>query len=182
MRHLWTTRGDTELKYTPADLERGLAEVTRDPAFAKAFFDGSVHASGLPDYAPLLRQAGLVVRPVDATRGWAGVSFVGAEDGVVAVGDAPRPDAPAYAAGLERGDVILSLDGAPVRDAAAAQAVLAGHKPGDRIALRFRQRGVEREASLRLGVDPSFEVVRGETAGVAVTPAQLAFREGWLGK
>ena len=181
MRHLWTTRGDTELKYTPADLERGLAELTRDPAFAKAFFDGSVHASGLPDYAPLLRQAGLVLRPVDATRGWAGMSLVGGEGGVT-VGDAPRPDAPAYAAGLERGDTLLSLDGAPVSDAAAAQALLAGHRPGDRVAVRFRQRGVERDAVLRLAVDPSFELVRGETAGVTVTPAQMAFREGWLGK
>jgi predicted metalloprotease with PDZ domain len=181
MRHLWTTRGDTELKYTPADLERGLAELTRDPAFAKAFFDGSVHASGLPDYAPLLRQAGLLVRPVDATRGWAGMSLVDGEGGV-GIGDAPRPDAPAYAGGLERGDVLLGLDGAPVRDAAAAQAVLAGHRPGDRVAVRFRQRGVERDAVLRLAINPSFEVVRGETAGAAVTPAQMAFREGWLGK
>ena len=64
-----------------------------------------------------------------------------------------------------------------------AQALEAmGIKPGDRVAVRFRQRGVERDAVLRLAVNPAFEVVRSETAGVAVTPAQMAFREGWLGK
>ena len=80
MRQLWTTMGDPERAYTPADLERVLGEVTRDPAFARAFFDTSVHASGLPDYAPLLAQAGLVLRPADATRGWAGLTTVAGED------------------------------------------------------------------------------------------------------
>jgi predicted metalloprotease with PDZ domain len=180
MRHLWTTMGDPERAYTPADLERGLGEVTRDPAFARVFFDGSVHASGLPDYAPLLAQAGLTLRPVDATRGWLGLSLTAGEGGAV-VGDAPWPNAPAYAAGLERGDTILRIDGQPVTDPTGAQALLAGHRPGDRIVVRFRQRGVEREASLRYAADPTFEVVRSETAGGRVTPAQMAFRKNWLG-
>ena len=180
MRHLWTTQGDPERAYTPADLERGLGDVTRDPAFARAFFDASVHASALPDYAPLLGQAGLVVRPADAGRGWAGLTTV-ADDGGVVVGEAPWPNAPAYAAGLERGDTILSVDGMVATDPAAVKAMLAAHKPGDRITIRYRQRGVEREATLQLAVNPTFEVVRGETAGVMVTPAQLAFRKAWLG-
>jgi len=176
MRHLWETRGDAERPYTPADLERGLAEVTHDPAFAKAFFDGSVHASGLPDYAPLLAQAGLVLRPVDANLGWLGLALQAGE-GIVSVSDAPAPGTPAYAAGLERGDVLLAVDGKPVADTAA----LDGHTPGDRIALRWMQRGSQREATLRYAADPRREIVRGETAGVAVTPAQLAFRRNWLG-
>jgi hypothetical protein len=59
--------------------------------------------------------------------------------------------------------------------------MLAAHRPGDRIAIRYRQRGVERDATLSLIVNPTFEVVRGETAGVAVTAAQMAFRTAWLG-
>jgi predicted metalloprotease with PDZ domain len=180
MRHLWTTLGEPERAYTPADLERELGVLTRDPAFAKAFFDGSVHASGLPDYAPLLAQAGLTLRPVDTKTGWSGLSLVAADGGVV-VGEAPWPNAPAYAAGLERGDTILSLDGTVVRDPASVQALLAGRAPGDRITMRYRQRGIEREASLRLAANPAFEVVRSETAGVSVTPAQMAFRKSWLG-
>ncbi len=181
MRHLWTTQGDPERAYTPADLERALGEVTRDPAFANAFFDGSVHAGGLPDYAPLLRQAGLVLRPVDATHGWAGLTVVAGEDGGVIVGEAPWPTAPAYAAGLERGDTILRLDGMVASDPAAVKALLATHRPGDRIAVRYRQRGVERAAAMQLAANPMVELVRGEAAGVAVTPAQMAFRTAWLG-
>jgi predicted metalloprotease with PDZ domain len=62
------------------------------------------------------------------------------------------------------------------------QAALDAHAPGDRIAVRYVARGVQRDATLRLTVDPSFEVVRGETAGVTATPAQMAFRAAWLGK
>ncbi len=181
MRLLWTTHGDPERAYMPADLEQALAALTRDPAFAKAFFDGSVRASGLPDYAPLLAQAGLTLRPVAANGGWLGLSTAARQGGVVVVGEAPWPNAPAYAAGLERGDTILALDGQPVTDPAAAKALLAGHKPGDRIAVRFVQRGILRDATLTFAANPAFEVVRSETAGAAVTPAQLAFRKDWLG-
>jgi predicted metalloprotease with PDZ domain len=181
MRHLWTTLGAPERPYTPADLECALADLTRDPAFAKTFFDANVHAGGLPDYAPLLAQAGLTLRPVDATRGWLGLSLAAAPDGTVVVGDAPWPDAPAYAAGLERGDTILSIGGNPVRDLAAAKALIDGQRPGDRVAIRYRQRGLDRAATLRVIADPTFEVVRSERAGRAATPAQLAFRKAWLG-
>lgn len=180
MRQLWTTRGDVERPYTPADLEQALGEVTHDPAFAKAFFDGSVHASGLPDFAPLLAQAGLTLRPVDATAGWLGLS-VEASDGGLVVAVPPLPSSPAYAAGLERGDTIVAIDGTPVTDPAAAQAAWAGHRPGDRIAIRYLQRGIRRDATLRFAANPAIEVVRGESAGVTVTPAQLAFRRAWLG-
>jgi predicted metalloprotease with PDZ domain len=98
------------------------------------------------------------------------------------VGDAPWPDAPAYAAGLERGDTILSIGGNPVRDLAAAKALIDGHRPGDRVAIRYRQRGIDRAATLRVVADPTFEVVRSERAGRAVTPAQLTFRKAWLGE
>ncbi|MGP7794741.1 M61 family metallopeptidase [Sphingomonas sp. CLY1604] len=177
MRHLWETRGDTERPYTPADLERGLAEVTRDPAFAKAFFDASVHASGLPDYAPLLAQAGLTLRPADAASGWLGLNLQ-AGGGTVTVAEAPAPGTPAYLAGLERGDTLLSVDGKPVGDTAA----LDGHKPNDRVTLRWMQRGNQREATLRFAADPTVEIVRSETAGATVTPRQLAFRKAWLGE
>ena len=180
MRHLWETRGDAERPYTPADLERGLAEVTRDPAFARGFFDSHVHASGLPDFAPLLAQAGLVMRPVDAAQGWAGLSVAPVEGGV-AVDAPPAPGTPAYAAGLEQGDVLLTLGGMPTGNVADVTALLAAHKPGDRVAIRWRQRGVERAGTLRLAANPAFSVVRAETVGTAVTPAQLAFRKAWLG-
>ena len=181
MRHLWETRGDAERPYTPADLEKGLAEVTRDPAFAEAFFARTVHASGLPDFAPLLKQAGLVMRPVDATRGWAGLTLrQGGREKINVVDAAPAPGTPAYQAGLDLDDELLSIDGKPT-DGQDVTAVLAAHKPGDRVVVRFRQRGVERQGSLRLAADPAFTVVRRETEGVAVTPAQLAFRKAWLG-
>src|SRR3546814_10879386 len=68
MRHMWQRNGAAQVDYAPAkpytpeDLQAGLAELTGDPAFAKAFFDASIRGSALPDFAPLLAQAGLVLR------------------------------------------------------------------------------------------------------------------------
>jgi predicted metalloprotease with PDZ domain len=72
MRYLWQTHGRTERPYTPDDLRRGLATVTGDAAFADGFFASTVNASGLPDFAPLLAQAGLVLRPAAPRHGWIG--------------------------------------------------------------------------------------------------------------
>ncbi|MFV3440499.1 PDZ domain-containing protein, partial [Mycobacterium tuberculosis] len=55
----------------------------------------------------------------------------------------PAPSSPAYVAGLEEGDVLLSVGGMPANSAEDVTALLASHKPGDAVAVRYRQRGVE---------------------------------------
>src|SRR3546814_3597286 len=76
MRHMWQRNGAAQVDYAPAkpytpeDLQAGLAELTGDPAFAKAFFDASIRGSALPDFAPLLAQAGLVLRAANPQHGW----------------------------------------------------------------------------------------------------------------
>ena len=49
------------------------------------------------------------------------------------------------------------------------------------VELRYRQRGIERVATLTPAADPTLEIVRGETVGRAPTAQQRAFRISWLG-
>ncbi|MDW7712232.1 MAG: Do family serine endopeptidase [Deferrisomatales bacterium] len=53
-------------------------------------------------------------------------------------------DSPAYAAGLDRGDVLLELDGMPLRDRDGFFERLAGYTVGTRLRLRVAGRGGER--------------------------------------
>ncbi|HEU0066437.1 MAG TPA: PDZ domain-containing protein [Sphingomonas sp.] len=181
MRRLWQTHGAPERPYRPADLQQGLADATGDARFAADFFASSIHGSALPDFAPLLARAGLVLRPVEAKRGWIGAARVKMDGASVAIDDAPAPGSPLYAAGVDRGDTLIAVDGQAIPDADAWRAAIARHAPGDTMTLRFRQRGIDREARLRFAADPAIEIVRAEAIGGTVTPAQRAFRQAWLG-
>ncbi len=181
MRHLWQTFGKPERPYTRADLSRALGEVTKDPAFADAFFRTSVDAEALPDYAPLLDQAGLKLRPVNPTAAWLGNVRLKTTGTDVRIDGAPAPDTPLYRAGLDNGDQIVSLGGTVITSDADAAAALGRYKPGQTADITYRQRGLDRRATLTFLADPTVEVVRYETAGVKPTAQQLAFRAAWLG-
>ena len=181
MRHLWQTFGKPERPYTRADLSRALGEVTKDPAFADAFFRTSVDAEALPDYAPLLDQAGLKLRPSNPTAAWLGNVRLKTTGTDVRIDGAPAPDTPLYRAGLDNGDQIVSLGGTVITSDADAAAALGRYKPGQTADITYRQRGLDRRATLTFLADPTVEVVRYETAGVKPTAQQLAFRAAWLG-
>lgn len=188
MRHLWQRHGAAQRNfapvkpYTPADLEAGLAELTRDPAFAKAFFDAHIRGSALPDFAPLLAQAGLVLRPADASRAWIGAANVtGGGGDPVTLSEIPVPGSPLYAVGLTRGDTITALDGTPIGTPADFRTALAALKPGQPAAITFATRAGSGSATITPVPDPRLTIVTLEKAGGTLTPQQDAFRRAWLG-
>lgn len=60
-------------------------------------------------------------------------------------------DSPAAAAGLLMGDVLVTVDGEPMRQLDDLQALLAGGRAGRQIAARFIRAGALQEASVRVG-------------------------------
>jgi len=182
MRTMWQRHGATERSYRISDAEAALAAYSGDPAFATAFFDRSIRGDALPDFAPLLRQAGLTLQRADPTAGWIGNSSASAEGASVTLDQSPAQGTPLYQAGLERGDRIVSLGGTAVTSAAEWQAALKLLKSAEALPIRFVQRGRERSATITPMADPKLTIVRGETAGAVPTKQQLAFRHAWLGQ
>ncbi|MGE7206252.1 M61 family metallopeptidase [Sphingomonas sp. NPDC019816] len=180
MRQLWRDYGRPERPYRPDDLRQSLATLTGDTAFADGFFARSVTASGLPDFAPLLAQAGFTLRAAHPRATWAGMSPV-VQDGGLTLAMPTRPGTPLHDAGLDKGDVIVALDGRPVSTSDEWAAILARHTPGDRVPITYRGRAGERQATLTLAVDPTMEIVANETLGQPLTKAQRRFRDSWLG-
>lgn len=181
MRRLWKIHGVPERSYRPADLQARLAEVTGDAAFAEAFFAASIRGSELPDFGPLLAQAGLKLRRPNEGRAYAGPAMLSVEGGAATLTADTVPDTPLYRAGIDRGDRIVSLDGTPIANQADWDAAVGRHKPGDRAELRFVQRGRERRVQILFEADPTLDIVRYETVGLPLTPAQKAFRDAWIG-
>jgi len=76
--------------------------------------------------------------------------------------------------------VITTIDGRPAT--AAAWAALSSRAPGDRVAIVLRRRdGRVVNTTATLAADPALEITDVERTGGALTGAQRAFRQAWLG-
>jgi predicted metalloprotease with PDZ domain len=163
--------------YTQDDAQARLAEVSEDAAFAREFFARFVVGREAPDYTRLLAPAGIVVRKRSEGRPWTGLQMDRANQSTV--GGLVPFGTPAFAAGLERGDVITSIGGAAFTSLSAA---LKDRKPGEEVAVEFRRpSGMVVKSTMTLGEDPAVRAVTVESTGGTLTPGQKAFRESWVG-
>ena len=187
MRALWSRFGKpgsrvvgyVETPYTIDDLKSELATVSGDAAFAEDFFARYIQGREVVDYARLVARAGLVLK-TRKDRAFAGVlSLQDDQSGVRIVGDVPF-GSPAYAAGLERDDVLVSVGGTRVTRVAEAEKLVLARKPGDPLPVVFERRGARTSTVIQLAGDPRVELVTAEDAGQTLTEAQRRFRDAWL--
>jgi predicted metalloprotease with PDZ domain len=185
MRAMWRAHGKpggaapglVAKPYTLKDARDRLAEVS-DRAFADKFFDRYIEGRDAADYARLLARAGFVLRPRSPGGAWLGVTMADRQNAARVSGLVPW-GSPAFAAGLERGDVITSVGGTPFASLAGA---LEGRRPGDRVPIEFkRPTGATVSATVTLREDPALEAVPLESTGGSLTAEQNAFRGAWLG-
>jgi predicted metalloprotease with PDZ domain len=188
MRALWEKHGKpggrrpgyVDNPYTMADLEATLAVVSGDATFAREFFARYIRGRELVDYERLLGRAGLLLRRVAPGRGFAGDLRVQDVDDHPKI-TAPVPlESPAYDAGLERDDIIVSIGGAQVGTAADVDRTIEMHKAGDVVPIVFERRGQRVTGQLRLIENPHVELVPAEMAGTTLTAEQQQFRTAWL--
>jgi len=188
MREMWSRHGVQQRNHAPvkpysvADARAALARVTGDAAFATDFFNRYIEGREAAPYAELLRQGGFVLRPSRAGRAWIGDVGLRYEAGKAAVTGVTPIGSPLYAAGVDRNDRLVSLDGRALASADDWGAVLAAHKPGDPLPLVFESRGKTINAMVTLSESPRIEIVPFEAAGETVTDAIRAFRASWLGR
>lgn len=195
MRLLWTTYGKpasptvglVARPYTLRDLRNRLADLTKNKAFADEFFDKYIEGREAPNFERLMLNAGFVVRPRTPDAGWIGNVQVAPTEGGLQVnppqGNSVQPIAfgtPAYEAGLEYGDVITSIDGAPAT--VESFAALSRKRPGETATLSLRRRGGQTATTtITLRANPALAVIDVEAAGAQMTERQKVFREAWLG-
>ena len=188
MRSMWTgfgtsagrSAGLVERPFTISDLKSTLASVSGDAAFANDFFARYIEGRDVVDYATLLSRAGFVLRRSAAGRASAGTFPLQDAARGARVADLVPPGSPAYAAGLERGDIIVSVGGTRVMRADDVDRAITARKPGDMLAVVFERRGQPVTATLRLVEDPRVELVPAEQTGQSLSDAQRRFRSSWL--
>ncbi|RDC54417.1 M61 family peptidase [Pedobacter chinensis] len=179
MRALWKTYGKPEIPYVVSDLEKTLGELTKNPSFAKDFFKKYIYGTEKNDYAKLLLNAGLVLRKANPGQAYTGFGNMSVSDGKVTLPQTLQ-GTPAYQAGLDVGDVLLTIDWQEVNDLAGVEKVINAHKPGDVIAITYLYRGLQKSTKLTLAENPVLEIISIEKTGGTLTQAMQTFRDNWL--
>ena len=167
--------------YTLADVQHQLASVSGDPAFAADFVRRYMDGTEKIDYAPLLLRAGFVLRPLSSPP-FLGIPRIEKRGDAFILSAAVTTGSPAYQAGIDRGDELVSLAGTPITAPEDIGKIVANHKAGEQIALVFRRRGgQEVSTTVTLVESNRFELVPVESTGTTLTPEQQQFRAAWLG-
>ena len=181
LRAVWRAHGRTEEPYDHADLQRILARVSGDAEFARTFFARQVEDSQVPDFRALLGEAGLLLRKSQPERAFVGFARLEAAEGGVRIASATRIGFPLHRTGLDRGDVIRTLDGDVMRSPDDLRSLLAEAYPGQALTVTWEGRGRHHRGLLALAEDPRLELVPYEEADRDVTAEMRALREAWLG-
>ncbi|QHT65965.1 M61 family metallopeptidase [Rhodocytophaga rosea] len=180
MRLVWKKFGKSETPYTMADLRTTLGELTGNQTFANTFYSSFIEGKETAPYKSLLAQAGMLLEnanPGQASLGYVALRF--SNEGAQIQSPVLR-GSPLYLAGMESGDIILSIDGAkPTQE--NYKALLQQKKPGDTLSIVFSQMGKEKQTSVKLGTDEAMNIVLYEEAGMQVTEQIKSFRKSWLG-
>jgi len=188
MRSMWETFGKpgghapgyVDHPYTIADAKAVLAAVAGDAVFADDFFARYIQGHEIVDYARLLSDAGLVLRPRAPQAGFAGDLRLQDAPAGVRIVDAVLFGSPAYQAGLERDDIVTAIGAAPARRAENVDAAIRAARPGTALPVTYLRRGQRVVSTIRVIADPRLEVVPAEQAGQPLTDAQRRFRDAWL--
>ncbi len=64
------------------------------------------------------------------------------------------PNGPAAQAGIELGDVIVEVEGEPIKDTLALLAKVGAKEPGDTLSIKLQRQGVSRDAQISVGTTP----------------------------
>lgn len=160
--------------FTEANL---MAEIARlAPGFGELddFFRNDVDGTADLDYQRYLGYAGLQLETRTVERAALGFVALQSFGGPVTV-DSVTPGSEAEQAGLERGDVLVLVNGQPAEASADMESVL---RAGAKIKLRVRRGGHPLE--LKFNTGRTAETRYRVTESPHPSPDQVALREGWL--
>jgi predicted metalloprotease with PDZ domain len=178
MKLMWEHYGRNEHPYRVEELQEVL-ETYAGVDFGRQFFDAYIYKSGMPDYSGLFATVGLTLsRDPDAP--FLGVSIRPMEDGSLILQGNTQQDTPAYAAGLENGDILLAINGESLLEGNTLGSILSSKHPGDFIDIIFKRLGAERSTTLQLGANPTYSIKLAEADGNMPSRKQMQERKAWL--
>ena len=175
MQLMWKRFGKTEVSYTVEDIEATLGDYA-GAEFAQDFFGKYIYKSEMPDYKNLFEQVGLQLNRA-TEKPYFGASFSETNSGLEISRNSFK-GSPAYAADLDKGDLITSIDGIAMTSNDAFKKLLSNKNIDDMLQVTFERFDEEYKTEVRLAADPTFTIAIDDDA----KKKAVKVREAWLAK
>ncbi|PKA97991.1 putative metalloprotease with PDZ domain [Flavobacteriaceae bacterium MAR_2009_75] len=155
MKLVWSTYGKEEKSYTVNNLHEALTQYA-GPTFADNFFNNYIYQSKMPNYKKLLQSVGVSLSQ-NQDRPYFGVKVSLNGDGHGKIDSNPKIDTPAYASGLDKGDVITTINGEKFPNGQPFKAFIENHRVGDTLTVGYERYGVSKKNSFNFRGRPKVQ-------------------------
>ncbi len=178
MKMVWSTYGKTELPYTIENLHQSLNNYAGE-VFGNAFFNQYIYSSQMPTYEALLNTVGIdLVQNTNVPYFGAAVSITDNLNGELRTHT--KIGSPAYRAGLEKGDLIVTINGETFPNGKQFDAFIKEFKVGDVLDILFERFGERKTTKVTLEADPTYFISLQEKTEVIPSKKVLRARKDWL--
>ena len=179
MKLVWNTYGKTENSYTIENLNETLNIYAGD-TFGNNFFNSFIHKSEMPSYTELFKTVGVSLsQNTEAAYIGAAVSITDDLNGKIQSNT--RIGSPAYIAGLDKDDIITSINNKPFPNGIQFNTFIKDEfKPKDTLSITFLREGIERKTEVTLTSDPNYAINLIEKNDKTPSKKVLKARQAWL--
>ena len=152
MKLLWTKYGKIDQAFSIENFYSSLREYAGE-SFTEDFFEDYIYGNEPFDFPKLLEGFGVSTTPIEVPYIGAKVAFDKNDSAVIS--DYTTINTPAYQSGLEKGDIIISIDNASFSDLIEYRNIISRYKIGKKINLKFNRNGQEKNAEVKLVANPN---------------------------
>ncbi len=179
MKSVWKKYGAAEIPYTIQNLHDTL-NAYAGKEFGDHFFNNYIYKSEMPDYKTFMESVGVVLeQPETAPYFGAYVSMSADKSGYMILRNT-KMGSPAYKAGLDNGDVIVSINDKPLTEDQKFDDYLKQFNLREPLQVKFSRYGKEKSTELVLAPSPNYSFSLMEDQEQEPSKKMLEERKKWL--
>jgi len=180
MAAMWIKYGKTELPYANKDIENTLSEVCKDDSFAHEFFNDHIYSNTMPDFEILFDKIGYKLIKKNPDRPGLGYVRMKFEGDTATMLSAPLVGSGLYEAGVNKGDLILSIDEQPVTSYPELNFIIGTRKIGDELEIQYAHLGKLKIGIFKLQEENQLLLVPKERFSMRLKEEEESARNNWL--
>jgi len=151
MSLFWSKYGKTNIGYSIENIYATLREYAGD-SFAEKFFKENISEPTIYDPSKLLESVGVSTTLVELP--YLGAEIVFNNDDLAEVSKYTIPGTPAYIGGLEKRDIIISINNRSFSNLTQLKNAIAQEKIGKKVIVKYSRNGIEKSTEIKLTPNP----------------------------